>query len=101
MGTPSGDWPADQHSFLTVEPDHVSLVTWKAAESGTGTILRLVETGGTEDRITVRSPLWKEMHLEPCTAVEDPIRSATAPSIGGFGIGTFRLAPSRRHRGAK
>jgi len=101
LGTPSGDWPADQHSFLTVEPGHVSLVTWKAAESGTGTILRLVETGGTEDRITVRSPLWKEMDLEPCTAVEDPIRSATAPSIGGFGIGTFRLAPSRRHRSPK
>ena len=90
MGTPSGDCPADRHSFLTVQPDHVSLVTWKQAEMGGDTVIRLVETEGRKDRVSVASPLGTEIQLEPCTAVEDPIRPRIAPSINGFGIGTFR-----------
>ena len=90
-GVPSGAWPPDRRSFLSIEPPGLSLVTWKMAEDGVGTVMRTVETAGNGAFPRVHGPLCGDAILAPCTAVEDPLPRATAPWVGPFGIGTFRV----------
>jgi alpha-mannosidase len=47
---------AGQESFLQIDQPDVALVTWKQAENGDGTILRLVEIGGHESEVNVEVP---------------------------------------------
>jgi len=44
-------------SFLTIDDSSVLLETWKPAEDGNGTILRLLDLGGSPRNITVATPL--------------------------------------------
>jgi hypothetical protein len=90
IGAPQGTWSPDRGSFLNVAPDHLSLVTWKRAEDGDGTILRLVETGGKTGPCRVTSPLLSSGLVERCTAVEDPLPGSSDTTIGPFRIATFR-----------
>jgi len=100
-GVPEGDWPADENSFLTIEPDTLSLVTWKTAEVGPGTVLRLLEVGGGSTIPVIRGPGQGALRLTPCTAVEDPLPGPRGIGMRPFGIGTYRIDPSseRTRRG--
>ncbi|QNI33689.1 hypothetical protein H7849_07120 [Alloacidobacterium dinghuense] len=44
-------------SFLTIDDPNLLLDTWKPAEDGNGTILRLIDLGGAPRSITVSTPL--------------------------------------------
>lgn len=56
MGDPAEPLTTAPTSFLHVDAADVQLVNWKAAEDGNGTILRLVETGGTPATIHLSLP---------------------------------------------
>ncbi|MFM8360632.1 MAG: hypothetical protein ACKOET_18940, partial [Verrucomicrobiota bacterium] len=95
-GTPMGDWPPDEKSFLEVAPGNLSLVTWKAAEAGPGTVVRVVEVGGASAMPRLQDADRRTLRLLPCTAVEDPLPGPPAPGVRPFGIGTFRVVPEPR-----
>jgi len=61
-------------SFLQVDGSGIVLENWKAAEDGNGTVLRLLETSGTESKATVRFPLLHLQKAWVCTAMEDNLR---------------------------
>ncbi len=54
-GNPDEPLPAEGTSFLDINAPNIVLVTWKLAEDGNGTILRLQETEGqsTEANVTL------------------------------------------------
>ena len=57
-------------SFLTVEDPALLVQAWKPAENGKGTILRLLDLGGKERRVTVRTPLLNLTKVIQTDAVE-------------------------------
>jgi alpha-mannosidase len=76
-------------SFLQVDAPGVVVENWKAAEDGDGTILRLLETAGTEEKATLRFPLLRLQKAWLCTAVEDDIKEI---SVAGSSL-EVALAP--------
>jgi alpha-mannosidase len=58
-------------SFLQVDAAGVTVESWKAADDGDGTILRLLEIAGTEGKATLHFPLLHLQKAWRCTAVED------------------------------
>ena len=61
-------------SFLQIEAPNLSLVTWKMAERGMGSILRFVEVGGKTNAVGVRFPKGFGIALATrCNAVEDDV----------------------------
>lgn len=67
-----------QSSFLTIDDPNVLLDTWKPAEDGDGTILRLIDLGGAPRTITIRTPLLAIRKAVETDAVE---RNQTQLSI--------------------
>jgi len=65
-------------SFLQVDGSGVVAENWKGAEDGNGTVLRLLETAGAENTVTVRFPLLRLQHAWLCTAMEEDIREIRA-----------------------
>ena len=57
VGDPDEPLPAEGTSFLDINSPNIALVTWKLAEDGKGTILRLQETAGqsTEANLSFRT----------------------------------------------
>jgi alpha-mannosidase len=81
--------PAGQMSFLQIDNPATVLSTWKLAESGEGTVLRLIELSGKAVSVGVSSPLLKSSIGRLCNAVEEcgePI-SAAAETFN------FKLSP--------
>ena len=81
--------PAGQMSFLQIDNPATVLSTWKLAESGEGTVLRLIELSGKQANVGVSSPLLKSSISRLCNAVEEcgePI-SAAAEKFN------FKLSP--------
>ncbi len=71
VGNPNRPLPAEGSSFLEIDAPNVVLGTWKVAEDGNGTILRLYETAGRETTATLRFT-WHPPHAaQRCNAVED------------------------------
>ena len=64
-GNPGEPLPAEGTSFLEISSPNVALVTWKLAEDGKGTILRLQETAGQASEVTVRLPHSKRTFRQP------------------------------------
>jgi alpha-mannosidase len=67
-------------SFLQVDASNVVVESWKAAEDGNGTVLRLLETAGIKSKAKLRFPL---LHLErawSCNAMEENLKEI--PSDG-------------------
>ena len=56
--------------FLEVDDPNVVVEAWKSAEDGKGTILRLLDLGGVERKVTVRSPLLSLSSAVQTDAVE-------------------------------
>jgi hypothetical protein len=71
VGNPDEPLPAEGASFLEVNNPNIVLETWKSAEDGQGTILRLEETGGQRTDATVRLAHAKIRSANLCNAVED------------------------------
>jgi hypothetical protein len=71
---------AVQASLLDISDPDVLLETWKPAEDGKGTILRLLDLGGAERTVTVSSPL---LHLGSVTQTDAVERGGTPLSLDG------------------
>jgi alpha-mannosidase len=67
-------------SFLETEGQDVALVTWKQAEDGKGTIMRLQETAGRPSEAVIRFPHSNIASAELCSGVEDVLGSVPVES---------------------
>lgn len=92
--TPS---PVDSASFLTLDNANVVLSTWKLAEDGHGSVLRLTEIAGRPEALHLSTPqlrlkrVWRCSLLEECTQ-ELPVRDGgVAMEMKPFEILTLRL----------
>ncbi|MDQ2946995.1 MAG: glycosyl hydrolase-related protein, partial [Acidobacteriota bacterium] len=68
---PARPLPAAGEEFLETEGAGISLITWKAAEDGHGTILRLAETTGKPTDATLRFSHSRIAAANLCSGVED------------------------------
>jgi alpha-mannosidase len=73
VGDPDEPLPAEGTSFLEIDNPNVALVTWKLAEDGKGTILRLKEIAGQAEAVMVKLPHAKISSASLCNSVEDPL----------------------------
>lgn len=87
-----------QGSFLTVDDPDVVVDTWKPAEDGKGTILRLIDLGGAQRSVTVRTPLLSLQKVMLTDAVERDKEAVASTGDHSFqvevrphGIVTVRL----------
>ncbi|MGB8479673.1 MAG: polysaccharide lyase family protein [Acidobacteriaceae bacterium] len=62
---------ADHDTFLTVDNPNVVMTTWKLAEDGHGSIVRLEEIAGQTEQISVQPSHLQVMQAQRCTVVED------------------------------
>jgi hypothetical protein len=62
--------PAHESSFLSVDDPDVLVDTWKPAEDGKGTILRLLDLGGAPRSLTIHTPLLALSKIVQTDAVE-------------------------------
>jgi alpha-mannosidase len=77
VGDPDEPLPAEGASFLDINSPNIVLVTWKLAEDGNGTILRLQETAGQPADVTVTLPSSKVQSAALCNSVEDHLHDLT------------------------
>ncbi len=82
-GNPPRPLPATGQSFLETDGSGVSLITWKAAEDGGGTILRLAETTGKPNEATLRLLHGKVNSASLCSAVEESRSPLSVQNQGG------------------
>jgi hypothetical protein len=75
VGDPDKPLPPTGASFLEIGSPNVLLVTWKLAEDGKGTILRLEETAGQVTETSVNLPLTALHAANLCNGVEDNLGS--------------------------
>lgn len=66
-----GRLPATQASLLQVDNPNVAVTTWKRAENGEGSILRLTELAGHEQRVRVSSPFFTVQTAKDASVLED------------------------------
>ncbi len=74
----------EQGSFLEITDPNVLLETWKPAEDGNGTILRLLDFGGTERTVSVRIPWLRLDHVWQTDAVERGQEAVSMTEDGQF-----------------
>ena len=92
-----GVLPATQGKILEIDNPNVTLSTWKRAEDGQGTILRLVEISGKEQSVRIASPFlkiggaWNCSALEETGTVADVSNAAINVKLLPFEIKTIRL----------
>jgi len=95
-----GALPATQGAILQIDSRNVALSTWKRAEDGQGTILRLVEISGKEQTVHITSPYLKIGEAWNCSVLEEkgsPVyvsKSAINLTLRPFEIKTIRLQTS-------
>lgn len=93
----SSKLPLDRASLLTIDNDAVLLTTWKLAEDGHGSVIRLVETAGKEQKLTLKSDYIQFRQAWRCSLLEDneseiPVQNGTVSlTIRPFEILTLRL----------
>jgi hypothetical protein len=96
-GDPLRPLPAEGEGFLQTTADNVALVTWKEAEDGNGTILRLQEIGGKPTETTLRFPHMNIDSAQLCSGVEDNLRklpvenNSVRLNFGRFEVLTVRV----------
>jgi len=97
---PGRPLPPDPHSFLEVDAPDVVVENWKAADDGNGTIVRLLETGGSSTNATLTFPLFNVGHAWLANAAEENLEPL-APSGHSVSVGlkpheiaTVRIAAS-------
>ncbi|HEY1577041.1 MAG TPA: glycoside hydrolase family 38 C-terminal domain-containing protein [Terracidiphilus sp.] len=89
----------NQSSFVTVDDPNLLLDTWKPAEDGNGTILRLIDLGGEARTVTITVPLISIGKVMMTDAVERDQKPVAAEDGHSFRVGvkphqiiTIRLA---------
>ncbi len=85
-GNPPRPLPPSGAGFLETNTDGVTLVTWKEAENGKGTILRFAETAGKATEASVHLPQGHLRAANLCSGVEDDRTALTVEN------GTFQLS---------
>ena len=75
VGNPARPLAPTGTSFLTVGGDDIALVTWKKAQDGKGSILRLQETSGQPAQTTIMLPHTTLASANLCSGVEENLRS--------------------------
>lgn len=75
IGNPAAPLPATGASLLEIQNPNVALVTWKLAEDGQGTILRLKELAGRSEDVTVTAPYATIRSASLCDSVEDNLHA--------------------------
>lgn len=70
-------------SFLTVDQPNVVVTTWKRAEDGRGTILRLLEIDGKQSTVNISLPQFAITSASICNAMEDD-QAGITPSGDGL-----------------
>jgi alpha-mannosidase len=99
VGNPNEPWPPEGTSFLTIDNPNIVLVTWKLAEDGKGTILRMKETAGRQEEAEIRLAHTKVESAMLCNSVEDDLRRLEVRDDGVHvtfrpnGVLTIRLIP--------
>lgn len=92
---------AAEASFLDIDQAGIAVVTWKLAEDGKGTILRLLETAGRRSTATIHVPIMEVTAAWRCNAVEDNQQRLeytahdVRVSVEPFQIVTVRLESTR------
>jgi alpha-mannosidase len=72
-GNPDRQLSPDPTSFLSIDSPNVILETWKTAEDGNGTILRLREIAGQASKTSVKILKGSARHANLCSSVEDDL----------------------------
>ena len=94
-----------QASLLEISDPGVTLLAWKRAEDGNGTVLRIQEASGGSSHVSIRSPYLKFDRAWSCNALEDdeaeiPIAGdALRVEIKPFQVLTLRVLTSPRGSG--
>ena len=65
--------PPEGETFLLIDNPNVLLTTWKGAENGRGTIVRLEEIAGREEHVGVRLSRSSVKLAQLCNAMEDEL----------------------------
>jgi alpha-mannosidase len=92
-------------SFLHVSPDSAVVTDWKLAEDGDGSILRLEETAGKSEPVTVQSSYLAIQHAWLCNVLEQkqeelPVEEdAIHLTLPPYGIVTLRMETKPMHEG--
>ncbi len=73
-GIAPGKLPSDETSLLEVNNSSVAVATWKLAEDGQGSILRLQETAGKPQSVRIRSAYLKMDQVWRCSLLEDNLQ---------------------------
>jgi hypothetical protein len=76
-----GPLPAAQGAVLDIDSPEVAVVTWKRAETGAGSILRLTELAGREQQVTLSSPFFNVESARASSVLEEP--SAALEVVAG------------------
>jgi len=92
----AGPLPQDQASVLDIGGADVAAVTWKLAEDGRGSILRLQEIGGRTGQVRVVSEFLQFEKVWRCSVLEDdceqlPVKDGVQLPVKPFEIITLRL----------
>jgi alpha-mannosidase len=66
-----GTLPSDQASLISVDNPDVAVVTWKIAEDGRGSILRLEELAGKPAKVRIGSQYFQVREAWLCSGLED------------------------------
>jgi alpha-mannosidase len=75
-----------QASFLTIDDPNLLLDTWKPAEDGDGTVLRLIDLGGATRTIAIATPLLLVKNVFETDAVERNQKAITTHGSSGFQV---------------
>ena len=75
-----------QGSFLEIDDPSVVVEAWKAAEDGRGTILRLLDLGGSDRTVNVRTPLLNLSSAIQTDAVERDQHALPLVGTHGFTV---------------
>jgi len=74
-GNPPRPLPAEGVNFLESTSDNIALITWKEAEDGNGTILRLQEIAGKPGKTRIKITRSNISSARLCSGVEENLRS--------------------------
>jgi len=95
--TAPGKLPSEAASLLEVDNPAITVSTWKLAEDGKGSILRLQEIAGQPQAVDIRSAYLKMNRVWRCSLLEDDLQEIVAGAhdfridIKPFEIVTLRL----------
>lgn len=100
-----GELPNGEASLLEVDNSSVAVATWKLAEDGQGSILRLQETAGKPESVGIRSAYLNMDQVWRCSLLEDNLQELKVDRHGfqievkPFEIVTLRLRTSPEFAG--